>query len=233
MSEAVLARIPSARLIKPRFHQSYRLAKRRTAAVIAARRFLLAGLIFIVGGYALMIGLAQIGSQRSSSESASAEAERMVNPRFTGADKTGTPYTITANAATRNQDDVVRTFLESPFVQYYTREKALQEIIANDGVYNREERTLLMSGSVKFKTDDGYSFTSEAAILHIDESRIRGDMPISGSGPMGTIKAGGFEMLDNGARVRFINGVEARISQRHRNPPEEGDEMSEGAGLRR
>lgn len=213
----------AGRLVQPRLQRSIVRARRRTARVHFFRRALLMGILLVAGGLGAFVAVSTFSARSTLDEAANAAFERMVNPRFSGRDEAGTPFNITADAALRSADDMARTLLENPVIQFLGDGDPLQTILSRSGVYDRQERRLTMSGSVEFTTDEGYRFTSDEAELFVDQNRIAGNARITGSGPMGSISAGGFEILDNGDRLRFTNGVTARIQQAYRNDPPTGD----------
>jgi lipopolysaccharide export system protein LptC len=137
----------------------------------------------------------------------------MINPRFTGRDQRGDPYQIIAAAAMRDPSSPALTELETPRLDLLAGAALGSVVVSEFGVFDRYGRTLDLSGKVRLDTGNGYTFITEAARVFVDENRVAGSVSVEGSGPIGTIRGDGFEILDGGARIRFSGGVVARINQ--------------------
>lgn len=194
--------------------QSLAAARRRSRFVGAMRLALLAGLAVIALNALVQIILNDSGPAGPAPDAPTGEIERIVNPRFTGRDANGTPYVVTAETAVRRPGGVVGlTELENPRLDYALVEEAAEasEVLAQSGLYNPQDRTLRLDRQVRLSTQSDYTFQTSTATLHLRDGRITGDEPVFGAASFGAIRAGGFEVRDDGHHISFTGGVRTRL----------------------
>lgn len=188
-------------------------ARKRTA-FIRLLRFGLIGLTgVIVVAVIVQILLRSLGGEVQAPVTVGEDA-RMINPRFTGRDENGTPYVVTADAAIRRRGEDTRlTELESPQLDYdlISADEDAEGVLARTGLYDADARTLDLSADVRFRTRSGYEFLADHARIYLSDERVVGDSPVEGDGPMGTIRADGYEILDGGDRVVFTGNVRTHL----------------------
>jgi lipopolysaccharide export system protein LptC len=206
---------PSHGSWEPRRALTLNTARRRTAFVRLLRFTFIAAAIGIV---VLLIAQLILGGTSGPTETQEAVSTdiRMINPRFTGRDDNLTPYTVTADVATRSRDSQSGlTELERPRLDYdfLNAGEEMSQVLAETGSYDASNRILDLNADVNFSTDNGYSFSSEHARIFLREERVVGEMPVEGSGPMGTIRADRYEIHNGGDRVIFDGNVQARFLQ--------------------
>ncbi len=188
-------------------------ARKRTAFV----RLLRIGLVALTGLIAVAV-IVQILVRSLGGEPAEVvtvgEDARMINPRFTGRDESGTPYVVTADAAIRRRGAEARmTELESPQLDYdlILAGENTEGVLARTGLFDADTRTLDLLTDVRFRTRSGYEFLADHARIHLSDQRVVSDSPVDGEGPMGTIQADGYEILDGGGHVVFTGNVRTHI----------------------
>jgi len=200
-------------------------ARRRTAFVRTLRFALMAAVAAIAGLVVVQIVLSMMGEVEPDAITVGEDA-RMINPRFTGRDEGGSPFTVTADAAIRRQGDALNlTELENPRLDYVAIEAldaAADGVLAERGYYDSENRVLDLETDVRFRTQSGYEFISEAARIFLSEDRVVGESEVEGTGPMGDIRADSYEILDGGDRVVFTGNVVAHIENGR--TPDQGDQ---------
>ncbi|WP_421789853.1 LPS export ABC transporter periplasmic protein LptC [Hyphobacterium sp.] len=205
---------PTAHAVwEPRRATTLAAARKRTAFVRALRYGLvgLAGLI--VAGLVVQILMRAFGGETLEPVTVSEDA-RMINPRFTGRDESGAPYIVTADAAVRRRGGEAHiTELESPQLDYdlIAADQEAEGVLARSGLFDSEARTLDLMANVQFTTRSGYEFLAEHARVFLSEDRVLGESAVEGDGPMGTIRADGYEILDGGDRVVFTGNVRTHI----------------------
>lgn len=207
---------------EPRRATTLAAARKRTAFVRALRYGLVALAALIVAGISIQILLRTQGGETSEPVIVGEDA-RMINPRFTGRDESGAPYVVTADAAVRQRGDEAHiTELESPRLDYdlIAADEEADGVLARTGMFNAEARTLDLRADVRFNTRSGYEFFADHARVFLSEDRVMGESAVEGDGPMGTIRANGYEILDGGDRVVFTGNVQTRI----RNDDADGDQ---------
>jgi len=188
-------------------------ARKRTAFIRLLRICLVTLTGLIVAGVILQIMLRSMGGEVQAPVTVGEDA-RMINPRFTGRDENGTPYVVTADAAIRRRGEDARiTELESPQLDYdlIAANDDAEGVLARTGLFDADARTLDLTADVRFRTRAGYEFLADHARVFLAEERIVGDSPVEGDGPMGTIRADGYEILDGGDRVVFTGNVRTHL----------------------
>ena len=210
---AAIAQDSATSIWDRRRSQTLNAARRRSAFVAFMRLGLLVAIGAIILGVAGAIARQAVVRPALTDTLAATSVERMINPRFTGRDRRGDPYQITAQAAMRDPDSPMLTELETPRLDLLAGQALGSVVVSEIGVFDRDGRTLDLSGTVRLDTGNGYTFKTEAARVFVDENRVAGSVSVEGSGPIGTIRGDGFEILDGGARIRFNGGVVARINQ--------------------
>lgn len=189
-------------------------ARRRTAFV----RILRFALIALAAALGLLVTIQLLMNNSNAAPEAVetvGENARMINPRFTGRDEGGAPFTVTADTAIRRRGEAINlTELENPRIDFEMLEAIDQSadgVLAETGLYDSEARTLDLDTDVRFRTRSGYLFRSEDARIYLGEDRVVGDSAVEGIGPMGRIRADRYEVLDGGDHVVFTGNVVARI----------------------
>ncbi|WP_084420384.1 LPS export ABC transporter periplasmic protein LptC [Henriciella litoralis] len=135
------------------------------------------------------------------------EVVTMVNPRFTGRDVAGQAFVITADTAQRRQGGGEKIDLTNPKMVIEDG----TEIEAPSGLYDQDEQTLSLFEDVRLVDSKGYKFRSTSAKMFVEESRVQGIDPLSGSGPLGDVRCDNFEIVDDGDRVRCSGNVQMTI----------------------
>ena len=131
----------------------------------------------------------------------------MLNPRFSGRDGRDRPYLITADTAKQRRGDGVVVDLEAPRL----RDSLGTVVRAQEGIYDRALRQLSLTGDVQLEDAGGYRFSSQSAVMFVQDNRIEGDSPLEGGGPLGEVRADAYEVKDGGARIVLTGNVWTRI----------------------
>ncbi|WP_417467693.1 LPS export ABC transporter periplasmic protein LptC [Maricaulis sp.] len=225
---------PGLELLQPTMHGNWEprraltlsAARRRTAFVRMLRFVFIAAIIALVALLAAQLYIGSSGAPTVPAEAVSTDV-RMVNPRITGRDENLTPYALTADVAVRRRDNATGlTELERPRLDYdfLNTSANASEVLAQTGTFDPANRILDLYSDVNLNTDNGYSFASEHARIFLREERVTGELPVTGSGPVGTITADRYEIHEGGNRVIFEGNVHARIVQA-RTAPSEGEDQ--------
>lgn len=204
--------------LEPRRLVTLDAAQRRSKLVRLFRYMLLLAMAGIIGSVGFLVISNALAPPVTIQAAAQDGVIRMVNPRFTGRDSGGAPFIITARTAERPDGATTVTELAFPQFNFSGEESPSSMVIADRGVYDQDARTLDLYNGVKFRTDSGYSFETEHARVYIDDGSVIGERLISGSGPMGSLRAQSFEITDGGNRVLFRDNVVARLYTERRTP---------------
>ncbi len=185
-------------------------AARRHSRFITVFRGLLIGLaICLVGALTYFIFDGPKSETVVTNES---EIVRMTNPRYTGTDGDGEPYTLTAEYAVRSRTDVNAVRLINPVLNFVRLEGVeTSNIIAKEGLYDSKAQTMELRTDVTVRTDDGYVCeTTHARILATDKT-VQGDEPIFCTGDFGQVRGDSYQILDNYSRFIFLGNVKGKI----------------------
>jgi lipopolysaccharide export system protein LptC len=198
---------------EPRRATTLAAARKRTRFVRLLRMALVGLASVIIFLMAAQILIRSLGGEAQEAVTVGEDA-RMINPRFTGRDEAGMPYVVTADAAIRRRGTEARlTELESPRLDYdlIAAYEQADGVLARTGVFDADARTLDLNSDVQFRTQSGYAFEADHARIYLTDERVVGNSPVEGEGPLGTIRADSYEVLDGGNRVVFRGNVRATI----------------------
>jgi lipopolysaccharide export system protein LptC len=128
---------------------------------------------------------------------------RMVNPRYTGTDRQGRPYYLTAAAATQvpHSNDLVT--LDAPKADLTTGSGNWVEISGDAGTYQTQPQLLDLHGNVLLYQDRGNEFHTDSARIDVLHGTAQGNDAVTGQGPFGHVKAQGFTIYNHGDIVVF------------------------------
>lgn len=189
----------------PRRQVTLAQIQRRSNTVRMLRLVFTAGAAIAIGvlaGPVIANALSGISSPQRSFEGD--EIVTMINPRFTGRDKGGDSYIITADTAQRRRASDSLVDLSNPMLvdQKGTR------ITAPEGTYDQDSQTLDLFRDVQVADEGGYRFRTTSARFYILEGRIEGLDPLYGSGPLGDIRSDAYEITEDGSVITFRGNVE-------------------------
>jgi lipopolysaccharide export system protein LptC len=128
---------------------------------------------------------------------------RVVNPRYTGVDRSDRPYMVTASDAQKDATDGNMITMVSPKADVTLEDGSWVALTAEAGTYFKDIEILDLNGDVNLFHDQGYEFHSNSAQLDFANGEASGDDAIAGQSPQGTVQARGFRLLDKGDRIVF------------------------------
>jgi lipopolysaccharide export system protein LptC len=131
------------------------------------------------------------------------DAITMENARFASVDDEGRSFNITAARAIQSADDDKYIHLRQPQADIVLADGTNIAIRSDAGGLQRDARILDLSGSVTLVQDGGYEFQTTKARIDLKQRTATGDALVEGHGPRGEIRADGFEIMDEGARIVF------------------------------
>lgn len=186
----------------PRRAISLKDARNRTALVHILRLLFTIGAVLSAGW---LLGTVIESSLRERRTMTSAEGVSVTvhAPRFDGFDSHDRPYTLTAMTAQRRRDNVALVDLVNPRLKDYTS----STVQAREGVWNAELEVLDLQGDVVMTDAAGYTFTSQKTRMYVKESRVEGQEPLNGHGPIGDVRADSYEVLEDGDRIILKGNV--------------------------
>lgn len=135
----------------------------------------------------------------------------MSNPRFFGVDSNRQPFTVTANEAVEqpeNKDRLAHVRLDAPQADITLEDGSWIALTADTGFYTESNELLDLVGTVNMYHDQGFEIHTEQAEIALGNGSAKGNEPVDGQGPFGTIKSDtGFELEDKGAVIRFLGNA--------------------------
>jgi lipopolysaccharide export system protein LptC len=124
----------------------------------------------------------------------------MINPRLTGVDGQGNPFVITATKALQDPKNAKRATLTTLEADMNTRQGWLNAK-AEQGVVDWSAQTLELGGGIDLFTDTGYELHTSSASVDLKGHTVRGMQPVTGKGPLGSMRADTFHYDRNAGRL--------------------------------
>jgi len=135
----------------------------------------------------------------------------MTNARYLATDETGQPYTITAELAWQERGAEEIVFMEVLQGDILLQSGEWLAVVADRGVFDQVGQILVLESNVQLYSDSGYEMQTDYAEIDLSSGAARGDMQVDGQGPAGLLTASGFDIVDNGDRIRFTGPVHMTI----------------------
>jgi len=129
----------------------------------------------------------------------------MMKPHLTGADGKGNPFVITADTAIQDLKNPKRAKLRKVEADLTLDNNGWLNANAANGVVDMAASSLELGGGIDVYSDSGYAFHSQTASLDLKKWVVQGHNPVTGQGPMGTMRADGFH-YDRGAHQLTLDG---------------------------
>ncbi|MBI1238206.1 MAG: LPS export ABC transporter periplasmic protein LptC [Alphaproteobacteria bacterium] len=148
---------------------------------------------------------------------------RMIEPKLTGVDGEGRPYTVTAEAARQiqgAQDHVILSGIEADITLEDGKWIALS---AGSGELDGKQNILDLDDGISVFSDMGYELRTQAAQVDLKQGVVTGETQVTGQGPLGVIHANGFTINRAMKQVTFTDGVETTYIP----PPHEDDQLAQ------
>ena len=183
-------------------------ARKRSLIVKWMRLGLIAAAIVTLGVFLGFVARSAYNSAVGTGDTLpSDEMVIMLNPRFTGRDANGELYTITADSAERRRANNDLVDLVNPKLQNARN----GDVIAPIGLFDRSKETLDLFEDVLMTDARGYLFHSTHTKVEIETGKVIGLSPLEGTGPVGDITAGSYELSDTDDSVLLTGGVRTII----------------------
>lgn len=129
----------------------------------------------------------------------------MIRPKFQGVDDKLRPYTVSAKTATQQTES--RVTLEDVSAELSTQKGTWLALIAEQGLLDVEEKSLLLQGDVQLFHDSGQEMRTDSVRIDLDKLNAFSDSPVTIQGNFGHIQADRFTILDKGDRILFNDNV--------------------------
>ncbi len=126
----------------------------------------------------------------------------LVKPRFESQDQKNQPYTITADRAFQDPNNLDLVKLEKPVADVSLKDGSWLALEAVNGEYRQGVENLMLQQNVKMYHDAGYTILTDTMAIDIRAQTAETDSNVTGQGPMGSISAHGMKAI--GAEGRLI-----------------------------
>lgn len=186
---------------------------RRRSRLIRLLRLVLPlaiGLIFATLAGFVVHGTISGGPVRSS---AAETPIRLVNFRLVGRDDRGRAFVLTANSATRDQQDYQRVHLVKPSLLIDSESPRPTRLSAETGVLHEGTGKLQLDGGVTLNGAD-LSVATASSIYDTATGVLQGEGDIAGRTALGEVNAKSYGVYDEGERMIFRGGVRGRIESK-------------------
>jgi lipopolysaccharide export system protein LptC len=127
----------------------------------------------------------------------------LVNPKFQSEDSHSQPYTITADKATQNAEDMDTVILQKPVADMTLKSGGWVSLKADNGAYKQSTGNLDLDGQVEVHHDSGYEIHTNKMNIDVTGQTILSDGPVTGHGPAADITANGLQANGNDDTLIF------------------------------
>ncbi len=139
---------------------------------------------------------------------------RVINPRFTGTDRGGDAYQLTADVA--QKASAAAQFLELAAPVYRSIDG--QTLVAPRAIYDEVTETVRMEGGVLFSDTRGNRFSSPGMVIDLAEGTIAGEQGVTGAGPLGVVRADAYELRESDRAFVLRGRVRGQVPERTAEP---------------
>ena len=131
------------------------------------------------------------------------EGLTMLNARFAGIDSRNQPFLVTADVASQAEDSESVVALELPKADITLEDGTWVALSARNGLYDRDQKTVELTGDVSFFHDEGFELHTETARFDLDKGTATSRETVTGQGVFGQIESTGFDSFEQGDRIIF------------------------------
>jgi lipopolysaccharide export system protein LptC len=128
-----------------------------------------------------------------------------------GVDRENQPYQVTAVRGWQDDKTPTLVHLETVTGTFRKANGAEYTMTAKTGLYDTKAKGLDLAGQVTVVQKDRFTAVMEKAHVVVKEKSLVSQVPVDVTFGSGTIRANGMQITDDGARILFLNGVEARF----------------------
>ena len=136
----------------------------------------------------------------------------MVSPKLTGADSQGNPFVVTADTAVQLGRNARRAQLSNVQADMNMKDGGWVNASAVSGVLDANKRTIALPGDIAVFSDQGYELHTDLASVDLANGVVRGDHPVTGQGPLGSLRADKFSIRRSKKEVQLIGNVHMTIN---------------------
>ena len=129
------------------------------------------------------------------------EKRRVLNPQYLSTDKKNRPFKVSAAYGDQISEEII--YLHRPRVDFVLQNGTVGILTADKGEVNQDKHTLVIQDNVVLEHQSGHKFVTAKAFVDMETRRAWGNEAVLGNGPLGTLKATGFWIEDEGETIVF------------------------------
>jgi lipopolysaccharide export system protein LptC len=142
------------------------------------------------------------------------ETLRVESARYTGTDKKGQPFVMTANRAVQPNSDTPIVNIQGMFANVQ-QAKGPMQIVADHGRYNLDTQRVAIDGPVKVTGADGFHLSTSNVLVDLGDQQLASQGPAEGATNLGQFRANHIRadlinhtvVLEGGARLKIVQGA--------------------------
>lgn len=138
-------------------------------------------------------------------EDAGTDGKGMVNVTYSGVDKEGRPFSLSAKGVRSDVDNAHVLLLVEPNAKVSLKDGSELEIEAEAGTYDRAEDAVDLEGQVTLRHGPDLTVRTSRARVELEPGIAFGDQPVEGKASFGAITGEGFRIAERGETV-FVEG---------------------------
>ncbi len=129
----------------------------------------------------------------------------MQQPRLSGTDVKGHPYTVTAAHAVQDPKHPHRVRLSQMEADITMENNQWLNATAASGQFDMDSGALSLAGGIAIFSDSGFEMHTSHGHGNVNQGQFYGPDTVTGQGPLGTFRADTLR-IDNNAQKIFLNG---------------------------
>lgn len=131
----------------------------------------------------------------------------MTKPRLTGTDDEGRPFVITADVAIQDPKHLHRGRMKNIEADMTLDDGRWVTATAAEGLFDMDANALKLRGGIAVYSDAGYELHTQIANVDMKRGLLHGPVPVTGHGPLGSLRADRFEFERRGQLLHLIGNV--------------------------
>ena len=148
----------------------------------------------------------------------------MENPNLNGMDENQRPYRLRADRAIQDAENPAVVELQAIIATLPMDDKLSADIVAGNGIYDSDAKTLVLSREVKVKTSDGMEIHLQDADVDIDKGTLMTLSPITAASAQADISSSSLLVEEGGDRLVFEGKVRMTLRPKELEKNEEANQ---------
>lgn len=148
----------------------------------------------------------------------------MENPNLNGMDENQRPYRLRADRAIQDAENPAVVELQAIIATLPMDDKLSADIVAGNGIYDSDAKTLVLSREVKVKTSDGMEIHLQDADVDIDKGTLMTRSPITATSAQADISSSSLLVEEGGDRLVFEGKVRMTLRPKELEKNEEANQ---------